>query len=141
MQGTGATPTLQPSSGELFLVDLLYTTQGHDHQDGCALDVNKAVVSVVTNQEIYLHLATSKGEEDNYDIVDFDPGDPGSVSASENVLSTGSDIQLKACNVNSKLTKLHEAIPQQWTVAYSTIMAHLIQDGMLGSVSINQYLN
>ena len=61
MQGAGATPTLQSSSCELFLVDLLYTTPGHDHQDGCALDVNKAVVSAVTNPEIYLHLGRQQG--------------------------------------------------------------------------------
>ena len=97
--------------------------------------------SAVTDPEIYLHLAAIKGEADYYDIVDFVPGDLGSASASESVLSTGTDIELVARTVNSKRTKLHAVTPQQWTAANSAIMARLIQDGMLGSVGISQYLN
>ena len=140
--GAGAPPTLQPSGGEPLLADLLNAVQGQGRQDGGAqLDVNKTVPSAVTDPEIYLHLAASKGEADYYDIVDFVPGDLGSASASESVLSTGTDIELVARTVNSKRTKLYAVTPQQWTAANSAIMARLIQDGMLGSVGINQYLN
>ena len=140
--GAGAPPTLQPSGGEPLLADLLNAAQGQGRQDGGAqLDVNKTVPSAVTDPEIYLHLAASKGEADYYDIVDFVPGDLGSASASESVLSTGTDIELVARTVNSKRTKLYAVTPQQWTAANSAIMARLIQDGMLGSVGINQYLN
>ena len=121
--GSGATPgagaplTLQPSGGEPLLGDLLNAAQGQGRQDGGVLEVNKTVPSAVTDPEIYLHLAASKGEADNYDIVDFVPGDLGSASASESVRSTGTDIELVAHTVNSKCTKLHAVTPQQWTAA------------------------
>ena len=105
MQGAGTTPTLLSSDGELLLVDLLNTTQGQGSKHDCTLDVNKTVLSAVTNLETYLHLAASKGEADYNDIVDFIQGDPGRVSVSQSALSTGIDIELVALTVKSKHTE------------------------------------
>ena len=93
-----------------------------------------------TDPEIYLHLAAQKGEVDYYDITDFVPGDFGGTAHAESVLGTSSDLESVAqplCHKN----KLQSVTPQQWAAANSAIMAKLIQDGLLGTAGISQYLN
>ena len=129
---TTTQPPLLPSGGNL-LADLL----GQGRQNGGAQAGSTTTTPAATDPEIYLHLAAQKGEVDYYDITDFVPGDSGGTAHAESVLGTSSDIARPFGRKN----KLQSVIPQQWAVANSAIMAKLIQDGLLGTAGISQYLN
>ena len=65
----------------------------------------------------------------------------GDVANDEDSILTCSDgVELIARATQSKHSKLHYVTPAQWSAAKSAIMVRLIQDGVLVTVGINQYL-
>ena len=132
---TTTQPPVLPSGGDL-LADLL----GQGRQNGGAQAGSTTTTPAATDPEIYLHLAAQKGEVDYYDITDFVPGDFGGTAHAESVLGTSNDLEFVARPLGRK-NKLQSVTPQQWAAANSAIMAKLIQDGLLGTAGISQYLN
>jgi hypothetical protein len=98
-----------------------------------------AAPPAVDNPAIYLHLAAGKRDADYLDIIDFVPGDIS--KESESVIGNTEEFELVARSLNNKRSRLMSVTHAQWSAANSAIMAKLIQDGTLGPVGINEYLN
>ena len=134
--GGGAHRLLAPPGEDLPrpLAELLGEGQGHGSNNNNGGQQPPAI----TDPEIFLHLASQKGEAEYYDIVDFVPGE---INKRESVIGSTREFELIARAVNSRQSKLFSVTPQQWSAANSAIMARLIQDGLLGGTGVNQYLN